>query len=292
MNILVLGGTKFLGKRLVEQLTNKGYKVTLLNRGTKSNIFSNLRTIIADRNKSVEVKRGLKNEKFDIIFDISGFTKENIVTILNCLDTSKIKQYIFCSSAAVFSRPPGNWPITENHSKCFLKENGNYAYEKLMAEECLLKQRGLNFSIVRPTYIYGPFDYSRRLVYIFERIITGKKVLIKGNGKNILQLCYVDDLVLLMISMIDNKVSFNEDFNVGGDDKITLEDLIHVCAHILDEEVKIEFNSETNEETCSFPNFDYFVGTDKVKDELGFQTTNLQKGLEETVRWWKKQTVI
>lgn len=292
MNILVLGGTYFLGRRLVEQLIDEGHKSTLLNRGTKEKVFPGLRTIKVDRHKPEKMRKALGGERFEIVVDISGYTKEDVATVFACLDQRKIKQYIFCSSAAVYSHPPHLWPMTEKHPKCFSRENGSYGYKKLMAEEFLLKQKGLNISIVRPTYIYGPFDYSRRLAYIFKRIKNRKPVLVVGGGKNILQLGYVDDVARFMISTIGKEEAFNEAFNVGGEELVTLEQLIQIAARILGEEARIEFNVKTNEETCSFPDFHYFVSLNKAKNILGFQTTSLQEGMEKTIFWWEKQTVV
>jgi 2'-hydroxyisoflavone reductase len=179
--------------------------------------------------------------------------------------------------------------MTEKHPKCFSRERGSYGYKKLMAEEFFLKQKDLNASIVRPTYIYGPFDYSRRLIYIFERIRHRKPVLVIGDGKNILQLGYVDDVARIMISTIGNEKAFNEAFNVGGEELVTLEQLIQIIARILGEEARIEFKVKTNEETCSFPDFHYFVSLNKAKNLLGFQPISLQEGMEKTIFWWKNK---
>lgn len=98
MKILVLGGTYFIGKHLVEKLIRQDVYPTLLNRGTK-NPFPELETIKADRHEKDKMKEVLKNKTFDIIIDICGYVLKDIKITLDSLDC-KIKQYIFLSSAA------------------------------------------------------------------------------------------------------------------------------------------------------------------------------------------------
>ncbi|MFQ6084125.1 MAG: NAD-dependent epimerase/dehydratase family protein, partial [Candidatus Aminicenantia bacterium] len=96
MNILVLGGTYFIGRRLVEKLIQSDHSLTLLNIDTKE-VFSEIRTIRADRHDRNAMKKTLQSRSFDVILDISGYTRSDVEIILDCLDNNKIKQYIFCS---------------------------------------------------------------------------------------------------------------------------------------------------------------------------------------------------
>lgn len=206
MKILVLGGTYFVGRNMVEKLVSSHHEVTLLNRNT-INIFPDLNVLKADRHNKKGISKLLKGNNSDVIIDISGYTQADVEIVLDCFDISKITQYIFCSSAAVYSQPPLHTPIREEDRKCFLRENGLYGYQKLMAEELLFRKReeqGLNFSIFRPTYIYGEYDYSPRIVYFFEKIVKGEPIFIVGDGKKMVQLGYVDDLTDAIIMMLGN----------------------------------------------------------------------------------------
>jgi nucleoside-diphosphate-sugar epimerase len=292
MNILVLGGTYFIGRRLVEKLIQDDYNFTMLNIDTK-NVFPEISTIRADRRDRNAMRKALENRSFDIIIDISGYTRNDVETVLNCVDSNKIKQYIFCSSAAVYSRPPQYWPMTEEHPKCFSKENGEYGYNKLMAEQLLFrkwKEENLNISIVRPTYVYGPYDYSRRISYIFEKIKGGKPVLIPGNGENIIQLGYVDDLADAIISILGNAKAYGEAFNISGAELVTIQQLVKIAADALKMKVDIRcLNDESNidKESCSLPDFHYLVDIRKAKEILDISPkTNLVEGMRRTALWW------
>ena len=294
MNIFVLGGTYFIGRRLVEKLIQDDYNLTLLNIDTRE-IFPEINTIRADRRDQNAMRKALRSRSFDVIIDISGYTQCDVETVLGCLDSNKIKQYIFCSSAAVYSRPPKYLPMTEKHPKCFSKENGEYGYNKLMAEQLLFrkwKEEKLNISVVRPTYVYGPYDYSRRISYIFEKIKGGEPVLISGNGENIIQLGYVDDLADAIISILGNTKTYGEAFNISGAELVTIQQFVKIAADALKMKVDIQClsnESNINKETCSLPDFHYFVDILKAKEILDISPKiNLVEGMRKTALWWLK----
>jgi nucleoside-diphosphate-sugar epimerase len=294
MNILVLGGTYFIGKRVVEKLIKNNYRITLLNIDAKK-VFSKVNTIKADRHDSKAIKEALQDKSFDVIIDISGYTRNDVEIVLNSLDNNKIKQYIFCSSAAVYSRPPRYWPMTEKHPKCFSKENKEYGYNKLMAEQLLFrkwKEENLNISIVRPTYVYGPYDYSRRINYIFEKIKDREPVFISGDGKNIIQLGHVDDLSNAIILILGNVKAYGGAFNISGAELVTVQQLVKIVADTLKMKVDIRFLSDKSnieEEICSLPDFHYFTDIRKAKETLNISPKiNLVGGIQKTVSWWLK----
>ncbi|GIT16251.1 MAG: hypothetical protein CM1200mP37_8320 [Chloroflexota bacterium] len=96
MDILVLGGSKFLGHRLVSLLLEQGNNVTVLNRGktlTRELPFGVSR-ILADRSDSNQVNNVLQNLKFDVVFDISGYHPSEVSTTANIFN-GKVKKYYF-----------------------------------------------------------------------------------------------------------------------------------------------------------------------------------------------------
>ena len=75
MKILILGGTRFLGRAFVEKALNRGHEVTLFNRGTNKEIFPEVEQLIGDRNGDVS---SLENRKWDVVVDTCGFSPHHI----------------------------------------------------------------------------------------------------------------------------------------------------------------------------------------------------------------------
>lgn len=78
MKILILGGTRFLGRAVVEEALKRGHEVTIFNRGTNNEIFPEVEHLIGDRNGDVS---SLENRKWDVIVDTCGFSPHHIRNI-------------------------------------------------------------------------------------------------------------------------------------------------------------------------------------------------------------------
>ena len=78
MRILVIGGTRFVGRHLVEEALRRGHAVTLFNRGKNSSIFPNVENLLGDRDKDVSV---LKGKTFDAVVDTCGYIPRHLQMI-------------------------------------------------------------------------------------------------------------------------------------------------------------------------------------------------------------------
>lgn len=115
MKILVIGGTRFVGLRLVWKLTQEGHDVTILNRGkTPAELPENIKRIFVDRRNHKALKKKLLPQEFDAVFDISGYKQEEVETVVRIL-SGNIGQYIFCSTASVYQQSYV-YPIQETFS--------------------------------------------------------------------------------------------------------------------------------------------------------------------------------
>ncbi len=162
MKILVMGGTRFVGKSLVGKLLSKNYDIDIFTRGNKSNP-EKTNLIKGDRNNSEDIVK-LRNEKYDVVFDISGRELEQTKLLIENLDNS-FQRYIYVSSAGVY-KDNSELPLSEvdpidpesRHKGKFETENW-------------LKKQKIPFTSFRPTYIYGPGNYNKIENWFFERVI-------------------------------------------------------------------------------------------------------------------------
>jgi len=232
MKILVMGGTRFVGKSLVEKLINQNHEIDIFTRGNRPHL-KGTNLIKGDRNL-IENFFKIKNNKYDYIFDISG-RELNQTKIL--LDNIKydFKRYIYVSSAGVY----------KNHTELPLIESDpvdkNSRHKGKFETENWLKQNKVPFTSFRPTYIYGPNNYNKIENWFFERIINFKTIPIPGDGNLITQLGHVSDLTDVMINCINYDKTKNNIFNCSGDKGITVKGLIFKCAEVCNiDKTKIE----------------------------------------------------
>lgn len=177
MNILITGGTGFIGGKLIERLIKKNkFNITLLTRpSTKESKYSHLKDFVNIKIVNIENYSEIKNvfnQNFDWVFHIAAirgagqgakedYIKSN-VNYTKFLAEETLKQngkFIFCSSVGVFGTIPKELPPTEQTER--LGDN-YYHLSKIIAEDELQKMRkyGLNLIIIRPTITYGTNDFG------------------------------------------------------------------------------------------------------------------------------------
>jgi len=223
MKILVMGGTRFVGKSLVSKLLNNDFDIDIFTRGNKSNP-DNTNLIKGDRN-DIESILKLKNKKYDVIYDISGREVEQTKLLIENLDDS-FHRYIYVSSAGVY-KENYELPLSENSP---LDPNSRHK-GKFETENWLLDQK-IPFTSFRPTYIYGPGNYNKIENWFFERLLHNKTIPIPADGSLITQLGHVSDLSDAMIKSLDYGKSKNNIYNCSGNKGVTIKGLIYMCAEV------------------------------------------------------------
>ena len=223
MKILVMGGTRFVGKSLVSKLLNHNYDIDIFTRGNKSKP-ENTNLIKGDRN-DIESILKIKNKKYDVIYDISGRELEQTKILIENIADS-FHRYIYVSSAGVYKEnyelPLSEESLLDPHSR----HKG-----KFETENWLIEQK-IPFTSFRPTYIYGPGNYNKIENWFFERLFHLKKIPIPGDGSLITQLGHVSDLTDVMIKCLDFEKSKHNIYNCSGQKGITIKGLIYMCAEV------------------------------------------------------------
>ena len=223
MKILVMGGTRFVGKSLVSKLLNQNHEIDIFTRGNKSNP-DNTNLIKGDRN-DIECILKIKNKKYDVIFDISGREVEQTKLLIENIDDSFLR-YIYVSSAGVY-KDNYELPLSEDSPL-----DTNSRHKGKFETENWLVEKKIPFTSFRPTYIYGPGNYNKIENWFFERLFQLKKVPIPGDGSLITQLGHVSDLSDVMIKCLDFDKSKNNIYNCSGEKGITIKGLIYMCAEV------------------------------------------------------------
>lgn len=180
LNVLVLGGTNFLGPAIVNALVEKNHQVTLFNRGiTNPSLFPLLSKIRGDRENGIDGYQDLLNENriWDVVIDVWP-ENPNFVEEAARVLRSRTRHYMFVSSTAVY-RDYRELGITEEaalrESEVF--EEGNYNANKVLCEQIVAQNFGSNFTIVRPGAIVGDRDPGPFGTYLLDRIVNRSQIL-------------------------------------------------------------------------------------------------------------------
>ena len=282
MKILVMGGTRFVGKSLVGKLLTQNHEIDIFTRGNKANP-EKTNLIKGDRN-SLESTAKLKNKMYDIVFDISGRELEQTKLLIENLDNS-FKRYIFVSSAGVYK---DNYELPLSESDPIDPESRHKG--KFETENWLINQK-IPFTSFRPTYIYGPGNYNKIENWFFERLFKNKSIPIPGDGALITQLGHVSDLTDVMLRCLNFENSKNNIYNCSGEKGVTIKGLIYFCAKVLglnQDEISLRIFDYQKLDPKSRKGFPirlnhYQTDVSKIKRDLDWEPTfDLFNGLKDS----------
>jgi 2'-hydroxyisoflavone reductase len=226
--ILILGGTHFLGRALLDEIAaNVNYDITLFNRGkTNPDIFPNLSLIKGDR-ETDDIKQ-LFSTSWDIVVDFCCYFPNSLQKLLNGLK-HKVGRYIFISTGSVydFESHKGEL-IPENFvlKSCTLEQREDqtmqtYGERKAECERVLLSTEWLDTIILRPSIVYGKYDPFDRHYYWLLRAKTCKKAILPDAGKQLANYTFVEDLVDIVIQSFDIK-KHRKVYNMVSHDAVPL----------------------------------------------------------------------
>ena len=178
--ILVIGGNRFFGKRLIEKLIENGDQVTVLNRGHLDDGFGNkVDRIICDRDDVEKFKSSVQHKTWDIVYDQVCFDAHRAKDALEIF-SKHTQKFIFTSTLSVYS-PGANLhendfnPKTHKYDKILTREE-NYGEAKRQCEAVFFNQDTMPVVAVRFPIVMGPDDYTERLKFYVDKIKNGESV--------------------------------------------------------------------------------------------------------------------
>lgn len=218
--LLVLGGTGFIGPHLVRYAVERGHRVTIFTRGRReAELPASVVRLIGDRNGQLGALAG---KRWDAVIDDSATNPEYVKLSTQLLKDS-VGRYVFTSSTGVYYPylKPGaeeSWPV---RSAATDPEDGSEAYgvAKVQCEQQVMATFEARGSVVRPTYIVGPGDTTDRFPYWPVRLQKGGEVLAPGRKADPVQWIDVRDLAEFMVRMVE--ADLPGIFNLAGPAKRT-----------------------------------------------------------------------
>ena len=175
MNVLVIGGTRFFGIPMVEELLNSGHEVTIATRGLSADSFgSRVKRLTLDRIDAQSLRSTLSGRHFDVIIDKLAYCSNDIK---NLMDVADCDQYIHMSTTAVYD--PKHLNTLESDFNGTAKEliwcsRPDFPYDEIKRQaECALWQQypDRNWIAVRYPFVIGKDDYTKRLLFYIEHVM-------------------------------------------------------------------------------------------------------------------------
>lgn len=299
MQILVMGGSYFLGWHLVKALSKLDVEVFVFNRGTKSRYYpKNTIHLLGDRDNPSDVKRLLSSQRYDAVFDISATTPSRTALMIEVL-SGKVEHFIHISTSAVYQQTDV-FPVRETFPIGKHPVWGRYGVLKAECDKMLINAHHRDVfpvTIIRPSYIYGPDNYKNIETFFFERLSQKRTVLIPSCGHSIVQMGHVLDLVDGLLLLLRNSNAKGEVFNMSSSECITFLGLCRLYSAIMGEELSYRLVNIANfglKEKEIFPFYDGTLFTDVTKAQtlLGYRTQReLKDELHRDYKLWIQETV-
>lgn len=210
MDILILGGTRFLGRHIVEAALASGHRLTLFNRGqTNAELFPSVEKLRGDRNNDLSALQG---RHWDAAIDICGYVPRVVRASAELL-AGAVTHYTFISSISVYAdfQRPG---LDENAPTGVLADPGveeitneTYGPLKALCEQAVEEVLPGRALIVRPGYIVGPDDHTDRFTYWPHRVARGGEMLAPGDSEAPVQFIDVRDLSEWIVRMVEARAT-------------------------------------------------------------------------------------
>lgn len=241
MNILVLGGTRFFGKTLVDQLGSAGHAVTVLSRG-KLPPPAGAAHLVADRADPAALTAALAGRSFDVVIDNVAMTAAHVSGALDALG-DRAGHYVLTSTAAVYGDfahgriwREDDFGLDRADLDRTLPHGDPYTVGKRAAEAVLWRgERSrvrVPFTIVRPGYVVGPHDHLKRMAFFLRRLHDGGPVLVPSESGDIFQLAWHADVAAAMARLLGEKACFGRAYNLCGPELFTYPTLVRALAAV------------------------------------------------------------
>ncbi len=306
MNILVIGGTLFIGRHLVNALNSAGHEVTVLHRNPNSVLPEGARGLIADRNDAESLRSALVGQQFDIVYDNvydwqRGTTAAQVETTARAVASDRLRLYIYMSSVAAYG---SGLDHDEDDPLAPADDSDSYVRNKAESERMLFRMRreeGVPAVTLRPPFIYCPGNPFYREAFFWDRLRDKRPIIVPDDGSRLMQFVYVHDLVWCCLRILEQPDAVGHAFNVGDREPVTQEQLVRQLAEAAGEEPRIVYlprekalaagGHPMGPKLYFAVYYDLPPITEQVKktlDYLGFDPTPFALGLRKTYQWWRK----
>lgn len=240
--LLIIGGTYFTGRVFSILAAREGHELTFINRGRYSmKSLGDVREFACDRHDIWRLKKLELEQQYDAVIDFCAYEPRDISLLFENLPC-KWNQYIYLSTADVYAR--ADHVKSENdelQQECPDDEVGLYTYKKMLLEKELMEEsahQGSAYTILRPAFIFGPYNYAPRESWYIKSIVQGEPVYCPKDAEGVFQVVYVKDVANAILLCISRPEARNEVFNLSAPDVMTYDKYMDVLKEVSDRQIK------------------------------------------------------
>ncbi|MEV6830718.1 NAD-dependent epimerase/dehydratase family protein [Amycolatopsis sp. NPDC051102] len=304
--VLVLGGSWFLGRSIVDAALATGADVTTFRRGKSGEDATGVRTIRGDRTDPADLRRLAAEGPWDAVLDTSGFVPREELAVARALEPVAAR-YVFVSTVSVYEGWPTE-PLTDESPVLDAPSSAGpdygfdgdpgpsvYGFTKAGCERAVNEVFGVERAVsLRPGVILGPREYVGRLPWWLRRVERGGLVLAPGRPERSIQPVDVRDVASFALHAVGANLSGS--FNLTGSGNETMEDLLHACRQAVGSDAVFEWVTDEKwlvsqgvAQWTELPLWRTYSGAWDVASsrarEAGFTTRPLVETAVDTWRW-------
>lgn len=305
MRVLVIGGTLFIGRLLVQELLKKGCDVTIMHRTPGHDLGKKVHELIADRNDSESTKSALTGKEFEVVFDNvydwqRGTTAAQVEATAKAVHSPKLHRYVYMSSVGAYgdglNHHEGDALAPDSHPDPYVRN-------KAMSERAIFRlhqRNGFPAVSMRPPFIYGPHSPFYREAFFWDRLRDGRQIILPGDGRRLMQFIHIRDLVSCCVKCLDAPGIVGHAFNIANPRPLTQLELVELLAEVSGKKLQLvriprdrivrAGGSPMGPHLYFGMYYDLPAITEiinKAQRLLHFEPIDFTEGLKETYKWYR-----
>ncbi len=248
MKLLILGGTRFVGRHIVNAALGRGHEVTIFHRGkTESPRPREVESLLGDRDGCLD---SLTGRTWDAAIDVNGYVPRIIAQSIQLLSQA-VRHYTFVSSISVYASIGAHGRLDERSAVQTVEDEaredfGNpeaYGALKVLSERMVLERFADRAFVPRLSLVVGPYDHTDRYTYWPARVARGGEVLAFGNpNRKVTPLIDVRDAAAWIVQSAEEQRAGT--FNVGGPSDMTIGAVLNGCVEASNADVRFIWASD------------------------------------------------
>ena len=307
-NILIIGGTRFIGPYVVRRLSSLGHRLLLFNRGqTPATTINDIETIHGDRADIISFQKDIQAFSPDIVIDMIPVTGQDAESLLSAIKQRHPRVVVISSQdvyhawgrlIGVEQGEPADVPITEDSPLRttrfpYRNQGGRLTdYDKIIVEETYMSDDDVSATVLRLPMVYGPGDYQHRLYQYLKKMDDNRPHIILEETASRWRWTtgYVENIAEAIVLAAFHERAPGRIYNIGNPDTPDLKTWIRAIGDAAGWSGEIQtiprqyFPEPIRDRET--PDQDIIVSSEQIREELGYhELVSLWKGLVQTIAW-------
>jgi nucleoside-diphosphate-sugar epimerase len=306
MKVLIIGGTKFMGPYVIEELHRKGHNIAVFNRGeTEAALPGDIVRIMGDISEIEDHKDELRRFGPDVVLDMIPFTEKHARKVKGIFEGTA-ERLVAISSADVYrsfgrllGTEPGepvptpsreDSPLREKHypyRENVSEEHFYYHYDKIPVENVYMESEKLKGTVLRLPMVYGPGDRQHRLYQYVKRMADKRPYILLDEVHSLWKTCrgYVENVAHAIVSAIENPQAAGKIYNVA-ENNLSEREWVGRIAEALGWQGSIVEVEEGKLPLGMNARQSIDLSSERIREELGYkETIPFGEGLQKTIEW-------